>query len=1352
MGVQSQLAGSEPTNPYLQSLISGYLWTGPIVVAFAEGPIRTGGRDGTGDPWFDYEEAAFYRAMASYEAVANIDFRLTGDYSQADILWYSVDSSVLSGTTLASHGLPDNDYYQQFGYFRWDVPEWNYLSPGQTGFANIVHELGHGLGLEHPHLDDTDTASHIPFPGVDSAGDTGDNGLNQAIWSVMSYNRGWDEAGSEFAFGHAMGPMAFDIAALQAMYGANTTYHNGIDYYYLGPETNVAGTGWLCLWDTGGTDTITADGANTAAVIDLRAATLAVGDPWAAGHPSYYGTQSVLNGAQPAAAHGFTIANGVVIENAIGGNGNDNITGNQVGNLLEGRKGNDFLDGQQGDDTLNGGEGDDTLKGGGGFDTLIGGQGADTFNGGNGYDSVVYDNTYWGQIQVVDMLHPEAGTLDGYGDSFREVERVYGSAGEDWIRGTDGNESLNGREGADRLYGRGGSDVLDGGDGFDMVGYTTAVTSDLMFSYLNTGEAAGDLLASIEGLVGSTGNDDLRGDGADNRLIGGEGSDILIGRGGNDTLEGGIGSDTLRGGQGSDLLDGGTGADTMYGGPGDDTYLLDRNSDVVVEYANEGYDTIGILGVPNQLDGSRSYTLPENCNVERVEADGTIPVNITGNSQDNDLVGSFGPNRLLGMGGNDTLNGWYGDDQLDGGAGDDVVMVGNRSGTDTYVGGTGIDTLAFYYDFDTGFWFDLAVGSQGFGRYRPGVGWISQGSITYSGFESVRGGAGDDTIYGDAGNNRIEGRDGNDMLYGRDGNDRLEGGLGFDGLYGDAGNDTLVGNYEYSVYGVDYLDGGEGTDTADFSAHGDALWIDLMYDGREVWTCDGADVVSGTWRQVADLVSIENLIGTGAADQMWGDNGANRITGGAGNDLIDGRGGDDTMVGGTGNDVFFVDSAGDTVVEVTGGGTDVVYAGVSYRLAADADVETLATSDVFGIDAINLTGNGLANRLIGNAGANTLNGGAGIDQLYGNGGNDTYYVNVAGDQVFEAAAGGADTVYTGVSYALGLGQEVETLATTNAAGTAAINLTGNEFANVLIGNAGANILNGGAGSDRLYGNGGSDTYYVDTAADQVFEAAGGGNDRVNASVSYALGLGQAIETLATTNAAGMDAIDLTGNEFANRLIGNAGANVLDGGGGADQLYGRAGNDTYYVDSAADQVIEADAAGNDIVLASVSYALGTGQHVETLATANAAGTAAISLTGNEFANALVGNAGANTLRGGAGNDRLFGNGGMDTLRGGAGADVLNGGAGADSLGGGDGNDLFVFVAGEANGDVITDFAGNGASAGDSLRFQGYGTAAEGARLVRLDATHWQINSADGLIHDSITLANGTGIHVSDYLFV
>jgi hypothetical protein len=84
-----------------------------------------------------------------------------------------------------------------------------------------------------------------------------------------------------------------------------------------------------------------------------------------------------------------------------------------------------------------------------------------------------------------------------------------------------------------------------------------------------------------------------------------------------------------------------------------------------------------------------------------------------------------------------------------------------------------------------------------------------------------------------------------------------------------------------------------------------------------------------------------------------------------------------------------------------------------------------------------------------------------------------------------------------------------------------------------------------------------------------------------------------------------------------------------------------------------------------------------------------------------------------------------------------------------LQGNGGNDTFVFGAGQTNGDVILDFAGNGAALGDSLRFERFGP---GATFTNVDATHWQITYDDGASHEIITISNGASIDASDFIFV
>ncbi|MGZ8359753.1 MAG: M10 family metallopeptidase C-terminal domain-containing protein [Allosphingosinicella sp.] len=394
-------------------------------------------------------------------------------------------------------------------------------------------------------------------------------------------------------------------------------------------------------------------------------------------------------------------------------------------------------------------------------------------------------------------------------------------------------------------------------------------------------------------------------------------------------------------------------------------------------------------------------------------------------------------------------------------------------------------------------------------------------------------------------------------------------------------------------------------------------------------------------------------------------------------------------------------------------------------------------------------GLGGSDELIGGEGADLIDGGAGVDQMSGSAGDDIYVVDDAGDVVIEAAGGGSDFVYTSVSYTLSA--EVENISVAGWRTTYAIDLTGNGLNNYLYGNDGANLLDGGAGADLMIGFAGNDTYLVDNAGDAVYEGAGGGGDIIYASVSYALSDAEEVEQISVAGWRTTYAINLTGSASNNYLYGNDGANTLNGGGGADWMVGFAGDDTYIVDHAGDAVYEAAGNGNDIIFASVSYALSEAEEVEQISVAGWRTTYAIDLTGSNSNNYLYGNDGANTLDGKGGADRMLGFAGDDTylvdtsadevfedagngsdwviastsytlgsgvsieylsaagwrttnaidltgndlantIYGNDGANVLNGGGGADLLMGFAGNDTFAFTTalGAGNIDQVNDF--------------------------------------------------------------
>jgi serralysin len=323
--------------------------------------------------WLDYERLALQAAQRAWESVANINFLETTDTGlSTNMVEYRFTAS--SPADLGAHNTPDDTMLNEWGVYNGNSAGFDRigLQAGGRGFTTMLHEIGHGLGLAHPF--DGGGGSGL-FPGV-TVGDPfsfGENNLNQRIYTTMAYNSGWKKGPlgaptSEF-WGREMGPMAFDIAAIQDLYGPNTTTGAGASTYLL-PDANVSGTGWTCIWDTSGVDSITYLGTRNT-IISLVAATLD-------NTPTGGGVVSYASGVMG----GYTIANGVLIENANGGSGNDTITGNAISNTLNGGGGNDYIDGAGGGDIVSGEGGNDVIFGDIGIDDLFGGSGNDYMDGG----------------------------------------------------------------------------------------------------------------------------------------------------------------------------------------------------------------------------------------------------------------------------------------------------------------------------------------------------------------------------------------------------------------------------------------------------------------------------------------------------------------------------------------------------------------------------------------------------------------------------------------------------------------------------------------------------------------------------------------------------------------------------------------------------------------------------------------------------------------------------------------------------------------------------------------------------------------------------------------------------------
>ncbi|WP_376100808.1 beta strand repeat-containing protein (plasmid) [Roseomonas sp. CCTCC AB2023176] len=995
----------------------------------------------------------------------------------------------VSGNSVASAGDVNGD-----GYADLVIGAYSTAPSGRTGAGSSYVLFGKAGGFANVDLANLSAADGFRVDGaaafdlsgfsVASAGDVNGDGYADLVIGAYSADpSGRTNAGSSYVlFGKAGGFADVDLANLMAADGFRV---DGA------AERDVSGTSVASAGDLDGDGyadlLVGAPGSSPAGRTAAGSATVLYGEP----------TEAVSR-----TAGGFRSA-------AFGGDFGDTLTGTNADNLLVGR---------DGDDTLEGGAGADSLDGGAGNDVVSYAGAASRVEVGLGGFAV-------GDAEGDVFVSVEGLIGSAFGDSLggaEGAETLDGGAGDDLLVGLAGADTLLGDTGNDTLEGGAGADSLDGGDGNDVVSYAgaTARVEAGLGGGFTSGDADGDVLVSVEGLIGSAFGDRLEGGSGAETLDGGAGDDVLFGSAGADTLIGGAGTDLafynpggavaitvdlaagtgrggiaegdvlsgienvitgggddrLTGNAADNFLNGEGGADTLVGGAGADTLqgstsLFGGDSDWA-DYATSGAGVAVNLAAGTGTGG---------------DAEGDILIaieNLVGSAFADVLTGTDGANILLGGEGNDTLEGGAGADSLDGGDGSgDVASYAAAS---------------------------------------------SRVSLSLAG-SATEGEAVGDTLTG------IEGLIGtafNDFLGGAAGAETLDGGAGDDLLGGSFGADTLIGGA-----GVDLL-------TYDFPEAG-AVLVDLTLGTGRGGLAEG-DV----------LIGIECVFGTGSADALIGD---------AGDNYLNGRGGPDTLIGGAGADTLQGSTtiAGVEVdlVDYSGSG-----AGVTVDLAAGTGTGGDAEGDVL-IAIENLTGSAFADVLTGTDGADTLlggegndtlesgagadsldggggadvlSGGAGVDSLTARAGDDTYVLDDAGDIVTEAPGGGIDVLYVSVTTALP--ENVEALV---AFGTAAVNLTGGAGDDVLVGNEAANVLAGGAGNDN---------YSVNGSFDVVVEAAGGGIDTVYSTAD--LTLPENVEVLVLLGAA----VYGTGNAGDNVVLGNAADNILSGGAGYDVLEGGAGAD------------------------------------------------------------------------------------------------------------------------------------------------------------------------------------------------
>ena len=479
-----------------------------------------------------------------------------------------------------------------------------------------IHEIGHALGLGHAG----------PYNGSATFGT--DNLYSNDSWvdSVMSYFA-QDEAGAG-TFDFLMTPAVADVIAIGNIYGLSTTtrtgdttygFHSNAGQIYSFSDAIYNGaTPALTLFDNGGTDTIDVSGYTINQRIDLNA-----------------DTHSDIGGS----LNNIGIARGTVIENAIGGNGADLITGNSVANSLDG------------------GNGNDTLIGGSGNDTLIGGAGTDTAD---------YSASTSGIVAVIfGGAGAVIGGTDVGTDGLSSIERIVGTSSNDVIY-ADSQTQIDGGAGFDYLVLMSTSAVLHLG---------TSVDNSIEMTVLNGGTNTVDITGSaFTDVWGTSGNDT-----------------ITLGSGGG-YVWGGGGTNVLNGGTGQTIFIGDyTGSSAMHGHSGNDLFYV-TNNDTVTSVAGYNY----LVFVDYHPSGT-----PTNANLAigaehinyAVGGSGDDVIDNTGGTASILTYGLIGNDTLMGGSAADTLLGNEGNDRLVGGLGDDQLYGGTGSNTFAFANGWGHDNI-----------------------------------------------------------------------------------------------------------------------------------------------------------------------------------------------------------------------------------------------------------------------------------------------------------------------------------------------------------------------------------------------------------------------------------------------------------------------------------------------------------------------------------------------------------------------------------------------------------------------------------------------------------------------------------
>jgi len=482
------VANSATGSAVIDSLMTSARWAdGNITFGFTTSASQYSASYGSGEPTKGFQALTGTQASAARDALS----------SWAELINLKITET--SGSTadikIAASSLPATAWAYTPGTSAEAGDVWlgtskNYFSnpvDGNYAKLTLIHELGHALGLNHPHqpvfgaggggyVADDGTGSAVcpccggmihgegvgfeasagaeQLAGAGSTLDFGISGTYSAIdamaYTVMSYSSYAGDGRGGYTNGtwdYAQSPMIRDIATIQHLYGANYETRAGNTVYSWSATTgekfiNGIGQGapggskvFETIWDGGGRDTIDLSNCASKLTIDL-----------APGGWINFGNSQVANLGAGQSAPGnvamsllFEGDQRSLIENAIGGSGNDLIKGNAADNVLIGGAGDDRIEGISGHNILaggsignelsylgldrgayisfappiNGNDGNDTLIGGSGNDIFVVQTGNDTVQGNGGINTLVLDTT----LAALKIAGSVANFVISYGDT-----------------------------------------------------------------------------------------------------------------------------------------------------------------------------------------------------------------------------------------------------------------------------------------------------------------------------------------------------------------------------------------------------------------------------------------------------------------------------------------------------------------------------------------------------------------------------------------------------------------------------------------------------------------------------------------------------------------------------------------------------------------------------------------------------------------------------------------------------------------------------------------------------------------------------------------------------------------------